>query len=119
MSDKPNDEFMECEACAAKPGAPTLCAACIHNRDLIARLLQQRRRVQELFGLIEPDRPEFHNLMGAMRDYLPLRAIRTGPGEYDVIARNGQRLWFMEGTALATWVCASINSCAASCSART
>lgn len=28
----------ECESCAAKPGAPTLCAACLHNRAMIHRL---------------------------------------------------------------------------------
>ncbi len=27
-------EFMECAGCAAKPGAPTLCKTCIHNRDI-------------------------------------------------------------------------------------
>lgn len=30
--------FKECAACAAKPGSPTLCEACIHNRDLISSM---------------------------------------------------------------------------------
>jgi hypothetical protein len=34
-------EFQECAACAAKPGAPTLCAACLHNRTTINRLCAQ------------------------------------------------------------------------------
>lgn len=25
-------EFQECSYCAAKPGSPTLCAPCLHNR---------------------------------------------------------------------------------------
>lgn len=54
-------------------------------------------------------------LVGAVRspegfdDYLPFTAVRTGPGEYDIMASNGHRLWFMEGAALADWVCASVN----------
>jgi len=31
--------FMECEACRVKPGAPTLCLSCQHNRTLFTRLL--------------------------------------------------------------------------------
>lgn len=27
-------DFMECDACRAKPGSPLLCAACLHNRNL-------------------------------------------------------------------------------------
>ena len=27
--------FMECDACRAKPGSPTLCAGCLHNREVI------------------------------------------------------------------------------------
>lgn len=29
---------MECASCAAKPGSPVLCPACLHNRGLIADL---------------------------------------------------------------------------------
>lgn len=32
-------EFQECAECAAKPGAPTLCGACIHNRRVINALV--------------------------------------------------------------------------------
>ena len=31
-------EFAECESCAAKPGSPTLCPACLHNRTTINEL---------------------------------------------------------------------------------
>lgn len=31
-------EFKECASCAAKPGCPTLCAACLHNRQVVATL---------------------------------------------------------------------------------
>lgn len=33
-----NYEFIECETCAAKPGMPTLCKGCLHNRTVIDRL---------------------------------------------------------------------------------
>ncbi len=36
------DEAKECATCRAKPGAPTLCEACAHNRNLIARLTAER-----------------------------------------------------------------------------
>lgn len=38
-------DFMECAACAAKPGAPQLCAACLHNRTELAKV---RAKVAEL-----------------------------------------------------------------------
>lgn len=28
-------DFVECATCAAKPGSPTLCASCLHNRAVI------------------------------------------------------------------------------------
>jgi hypothetical protein len=31
-------DFKECDTCRAKPGAPTLCAGCLHNRRVIAQL---------------------------------------------------------------------------------
>lgn len=34
----PDLDFQECAACAAKPGAPVLCPACLHNRDVIYAL---------------------------------------------------------------------------------
>jgi hypothetical protein len=39
----PVTTFKECESCAAKPGSPTLCAACLHNRTTIDRLLAALR----------------------------------------------------------------------------
>ena len=35
-------EFMECAACAAKPGHPTLCPSCLSNRSAIAALMLPR-----------------------------------------------------------------------------
>jgi secreted protein with Ig-like and vWFA domain len=32
------NDFMECDTCRAKPGSPTLCAGCLHNRRLIGML---------------------------------------------------------------------------------
>jgi hypothetical protein len=36
-------EFTECDACAAKPGAPVLCAGCLRNRALIEQLRNSLR----------------------------------------------------------------------------
>jgi hypothetical protein len=36
-------EFVECARCAAKPGSPTLCRECLHNRNVI-HLLQRTQR---------------------------------------------------------------------------
>jgi hypothetical protein len=33
-----DDEFMECDSCRKKPGSPTLCYGCLHNRTLINSL---------------------------------------------------------------------------------
>lgn len=30
-----NSSFKECSICAAKPGSPTLCPSCLHNRRII------------------------------------------------------------------------------------
>ena len=38
-------DFVECPKCAAEPGTPQLCAACVHNRDSIFAL---QERVQDL-----------------------------------------------------------------------
>ena len=32
--------FVECDTCRAKPGSPTLCAGCLHNRQVIGELLR-------------------------------------------------------------------------------
>lgn len=37
-------KFWECDLCAAKPGTPSLCEACLHNRELIVWLNEQRDR---------------------------------------------------------------------------
>lgn len=31
-------KFLECDTCRAKPGSPTLCKGCLHNRSLIESL---------------------------------------------------------------------------------
>ena len=41
------EDFIECNTCRAKPGNRSLCAGCVHNRDLIGKLSQ------ELFDLRE------------------------------------------------------------------
>ena len=41
---KIDGEFYECEACRAKPGSPTLCESCLHNRAVIGRLQKKGSR---------------------------------------------------------------------------
>jgi len=43
-------DFQECPTCAAKPGMPVLCDACVHNRKLISEL---RKKVEETVDLRE------------------------------------------------------------------
>jgi hypothetical protein len=31
-------QFMECAECRSKPGSPTLCPSCLHNRTLVSKL---------------------------------------------------------------------------------
>jgi hypothetical protein len=38
-----DDDFVECDVCAAKPGTPALCAGCLANRETIGRLRSLRR----------------------------------------------------------------------------
>ena len=37
-------DFAECASCAAKPGSPILCPACLHNRATINQLRAERDR---------------------------------------------------------------------------
>lgn len=39
MSPVEHYDYMECDACRAKPGAPDLCRGCLHNRTLFFSLL--------------------------------------------------------------------------------
>ena len=58
----PNYEMLECNTCASKPGFETLCASCLHNRDLIIKLhfridvLEKRSADLERDFLLERDR---------------------------------------------------------------
>ena len=36
-------DFKECDTCRTKPGAPTLCAGCLHNRRVIKQLKDSLR----------------------------------------------------------------------------
>jgi hypothetical protein len=40
-------EFMECAACAAKPGSPALCEACLHNRKIVSELNHRIKSLEE------------------------------------------------------------------------
>lgn len=41
-----NPDYRECASCAAKPGAPRLCDACLHNRRIVDRLRALERLAQ-------------------------------------------------------------------------
>jgi hypothetical protein len=44
-------EFVECESCAAKPGSPYLCRACLHNRATINQLRAEREELIKVYVL--------------------------------------------------------------------
>lgn len=46
-----DSEFAECTVCAAKPGSPTLCAACLHNRATINQLRTENKALTPVYGL--------------------------------------------------------------------
>lgn len=43
--------FAECATCAAKPGSPTLCRACLHNRTTINELRAEREMLIKIYVL--------------------------------------------------------------------
>ena len=36
-------EFIECDTCREKPGSPTLCQGCLHNREVIGELKRRQK----------------------------------------------------------------------------
>lgn len=41
--------FKECASCAAKPGSPSLCAACLHNRATINQLRAECEALTKIY----------------------------------------------------------------------
>ena len=39
--------FVECDSCKAKPGSPTLCSGCLHNRSRAAEVQKEANRAEE------------------------------------------------------------------------
>ena len=56
------DGFMECAACAAKPGMPALCQSCLTNRSTIERL---QAEIRNLTAKCENQRQRIVHLEGA------------------------------------------------------
>jgi hypothetical protein len=54
---QPHEDFMECEPCSKKSGAPVLCKACLHNRSLVHRLQAELRRFEHA-GVAAPPSPD-------------------------------------------------------------
>ena len=48
------DEFVECDSCAKKPGSPTLCGGCLHNRNVAAQLMKEAKRDQTDLQFYDP-----------------------------------------------------------------
>lgn len=46
----------------------------------------------------------------AFADLLPVEALYIAPGEYEMVAITGQRLFYVEGSALAEWLRDRINN---------
>jgi hypothetical protein len=44
-------DFMECATCRAKPGAPLLCQACLHNRRLVGELRTEIERMRPVYEI--------------------------------------------------------------------
>lgn len=44
----PEGEYAECKDCANKPGSPTLCDVCLHNRALVGRLQEENRKLNNI-----------------------------------------------------------------------
>lgn len=75
------EEFIECDTCRAKPGSPTLCKGCLHNRGTISRLTEKEELLDSVYERLPPDQKsspnelpieelEFKNWMGSEdRDY--------------------------------------------------
>lgn len=42
-------EFAECASCAAKAGSPSLCSACLHNREVIDQLRAERMALVKVY----------------------------------------------------------------------
>ncbi len=69
--------FMECSDCASKPGMPTLCKSCLHNRGVIARLEGQQKHlalVLKKFAELIERHSTFIKVLDNFVDYL-----RKGP----------------------------------------
>jgi len=46
-------EFEECKTCSKKPGSPTLCDSCLHNRKEISELNQYVRHLDNKLDIIK------------------------------------------------------------------
>lgn len=48
-----DEDYKECADCASKPGSPTLCESCLHNRRVVGELQREVRRLQERVRVIK------------------------------------------------------------------
>lgn len=46
-------DFMECDSCRAKPGSPLLCKGCLHNRNVISKLIKLIDQKNVKFDIIK------------------------------------------------------------------
>ena len=50
-----DSDYKECAACAAKPGSPPLCPACLHNRALVDALRRRIRNDERRHRATDPE----------------------------------------------------------------
>jgi hypothetical protein len=53
-------EFKECGVCIKKPGSPTLCESCLHNRKVVQELKDEKFKFEKTLEIIK----ELLNLQG-------------------------------------------------------
>lgn len=75
-------DFMECDNCRAKPGSPTLCQGCLHNRRVMNNLREEIKGLETVYGVAMQQRTfpvpfEDHwELVGAVDDFRNKRAAK-------------------------------------------
>ena len=77
-------EFKECAACAAKPGSPTFCESCLHNRTAINQLLSLVKISQEEMEMLAKYRLKQQQQFSFAQVYQAFRRVfyRSGAWEF-------------------------------------
>jgi len=82
-------DFKECPECAAKPGSPVLCAACLHNREVISQL---QAAIEDLQGTSPKTLPCGHPVRCLSDDEEPDDRYCRWCDEVDRLQQDGRSL---------------------------